>query len=246
MTPLDDEILMRCVDGELSPDEAARVGAAAALDAGVAARLAALRGTREAAREAFPIGPDARDADLSRIIWSAQTRTTQLAGLAAMLSEAFMPRPAAIWGGLATAAFVGGLALGQLLDGGYEGLTVQSGGGLADAGLVRALDTRLTAEGPDAQGRTVGLTFKDADGRWCRTFNVEEAHIAGLACRRGGRWALEVLAPVPASADLGDLRTAATEAPEIVLTTVDALITGETLDANAETIARNAGWPGPE
>ena len=246
MTPLDDEILIRCVDGELSPDEAARVDAAAALDASVAARLAALRGTRAAAREAFAIRPDARDADLARIIRSAQAKTTPLAGLAAMLGAAQTPRPATIWGGLATAAFVGGLALGHLLHGGYEGLTVNSGGRLADAGLVRVLDTRLTAEGPDAKGRTVGLTFKDADGHWCRTFNVEEAHVAGLACRRGGRWALEVLAPVPASAALGDLRTAATEAPEIVLSTVDALIAGETLDAGAETNARNAGWPGPE
>lgn len=246
MNPLDDEILMRRVDGELSPDEAARVDAAAAVDAGVASRLGALRGTRTASHEAFPIAPDVRDAGLARMIRLAPAKTPPLAGFGATLAEALAPRRAAIWGGLVAAAFVGGLALGPLLGGRSEGLSIQSGGVLADAGLVQVLDTRLTADGPDSQGRAVGLTFQDADGHWCRTFNVEEARVAGLACRRGGRWALEVLAPVPASAALGELRTAATETPEAVLATVDALITGETLDAAAEKIALNAGWPGPE
>ncbi|MFC5344632.1 hypothetical protein ACETK8_08475 [Brevundimonas staleyi] len=240
MTRLDDEILMRRVDGELAPDEVARVDAAAEADPAVAARLEALRGTRAVARAAFPMTADARDADLARMIRSAPAKASPLAGLGAMLAEAFAPRRAAIWGGLATAAFVGGLALGPLIGGRHGGLRIENGGMLADAGLVRVLDTGLAADGADADGRAVGLTFRDQDGAWCRTFSAGEAGVAGLACREGGRWAMRVMAPLDGAT--GEIRTASSETPAAVLNAVDAVIAGETVDAAAEAAARDGGW----
>ncbi|WP_428149590.1 hypothetical protein [Brevundimonas sp.] len=240
MTRLDDEILMRRVDGELDPADVARVDAAAASEPDVAARLAAMRGARKAAVEAFPVAVDARDRDLARMIAaSGAAKASPFVGIGRALAEALAPRRAVIWGGLATAAFVGGLALGPLLDGRAEGVRVE-GGALADAGLVRVLDTRLSADGADGSGRSVGLTFRDGEGRWCRTFRAAEAGVAGLACHADGEWTMQVLAPLQGLT--GEIRRAGSETPEAVLSAVDATIAGETLDAADETRARDAGW----
>ena len=238
MTRLTDETLMRRVDGELGPTEAGAVDAAAEADPTIAARMAALRATRTAALNAFPAATDARDRDLARMI-AASRRPSPFLGIGGALAEAFAPRRAVIWGGLATAAFVGGLALGPLLGGRSEGIRVE-GGALADAGLVRVLDTRLNADGADGAGRAVGLTFRDEEGRWCRTFEAAEAGVAGLACRRGEGWAMQVLAPLAPSS--GDIRMAGSDTPQAVLDVVDATIAGETLGAADEAQARNGGW----
>lgn len=240
MTPLDDEILMRRVDGELDPREAARVDAAAAADPAATARLEAMREVRAIAREAFPMAADARDLDLARRIASAPVKASPLAGFGQVLAEAFAPRRAVIWGTLATAAFVGGLALGPLLGGRSDDLRIDRDGTIRDSGLVQALDNRLTAQGPDPGGRAVGLTFRDGDGDWCRTFMARDAGVAGLACRDAQDWRLQVLAPLTSTAS--HVRTASSETPQAVLDAVDAVIAGETLDAAAEAWARDAGW----
>lgn len=237
----DDEILMRRIDGELSVEEGERIDAAARADPELAARLAIMRGLRTAASEAFPVEVDPRDQTLTRLISAAEpARPSVLAEVRRALSDALAPRRAAIWGGLATAGFVGGLLLGPLLGGSNEGMRIQPGGVLADAGLVRVLDSRLAADGADDQGRAIGLTFRDGDGRWCRTFRAGEAGLAGLACRQGDGWTIRALAPtVPAT---GEVRTAGVEAPEVVLAAVDAALAGDTLDAAAEARARDSGW----
>lgn len=243
MTDLyDDEILMRRVDGELSPDAGAAIDAAAAGDPALARRLERLRGLRTLAREAFPAAPDARDADLTRLILSGATRSEPwTAGLAGGLREAFAPRHAPVWAGAAAACFVLGLAVGWLgQERTPEGFAVASDGAIADAALVRVLDRGLAADGADGEGRAVGLTFRDADGRWCRTFRAGDAGVAGLACRTDGDWRMQALAPFQASDS--EVRTAGADTPAAVLAAVDALIGGETLDAAAEAQARDAGW----
>lgn len=241
MNAPDDEILMRWSDGELSPDAAAALEAQAADDPALAARMQTLRRLRTAAREAFPATVDDRDRDLARLIAAGSvTRPSVLDGLGRALVDAFAPRRAAIWGGLATAAFVGGLLLAPALGGGADGVRVASNGALTDAALVRVLDDRLASEGPDGDGRAVGLTFRDRDSRWCRTFRSGQDGVAGLACRDGDGWALRVLAPLGASG--GEVRTAASDTPEVVLNAVDAAIAGGTMDPAAEAGARDAGW----
>jgi hypothetical protein len=244
MTPdsrYDDETLMRRVDGELSPEAGAAIDAAAAGDPALAARLATLRSLRTRVREAVPLASDPRDRDLARLI-AAAPRPAPLAGrLLDRLRDAFAPARAPLWAGLAAACFVVGLSIGWLGgEGGGAGFTVDRGGVIADAGLVRVLDSRLTADGADADGRAVGLTFRDAEGRWCRTFQAGEAGVAGLACREDGGWTMRALAPFQAST--GELRTAAADIPAPVLAAVDAAIAGDPLDAAAETAARDAGW----
>ncbi|WP_332639380.1 hypothetical protein [Brevundimonas sp.] len=238
----DDEILMRRVDGELGPDAGAAIDAAAAGDPALARRLERLRGLRALTREAFPAAQDPRDADLTRLIMSGGTRNRPwTARLAGGLREAFAPRHAPVWAGAAAACFVLGLTVGWLgRDHTPEGFAVAADGVLADAALVRVLDGGLAADGADGEGRAVGLTFRDADGRWCRTFRAGDAGVAGLACRTDGDWRMQALAPFQAPGS--EVRTAGADTPPAVLAAVDALIAGETLDAAAEARARDAGW----
>ncbi|MBU3974262.1 MAG: hypothetical protein KKE42_10755 [Alphaproteobacteria bacterium] len=244
MTPdtrYDDETLMRRVDGELSPEAGAALDAAAAGDLALAARLATLRSLRTRVREAVPLASDPRDRDLARLIAAAPGPSPLAGRLLDRLRDAFSPPRAPLWAGLAAACFVVGLSIGWLGgDRAGAGFTVDRGGVIADAGLVRVLDSRLTSDGADADGRAVGLTFRDAEGRWCRTFQAGEAGVAGMACREDGGWTMQALAPFHASS--GELRTAAADIPAPVLAAVDAAIAGDALDAAAETAARDAGW----
>jgi hypothetical protein len=246
MTAPDEEMLMRWSDGELSPEEARRLEAAALTDANLAARMSALRRLRAAAREAFAVTVDPRDRDLARLI-AAQSARKRAADdgprpvWARWPGALLAPRVAAPWAGLAVAAFVGGLLIGPGLTPG-DGLRVAADGALRDRELVRVLDRRLASEGPDGDGRAVGLTFQDAERRWCRTFQAREAGMAGLACRESGAWTVRVLAPLDAPG--GEVRTAASDLPEAVLMAVDAVIDGPSADAAGEARARDAGWPG--
>ena len=240
--PFDDKLLMRRVDGELSPEAAAAIDAAAGGDPALARRLETLRRLRTLAREALPAAADPRDADLARLIMAGAERPEPwTARLAGGLRGAFAPRHAPVWAAAAAACFVLGLAVGWLgQPRAAGGFVIAADGTVADAGLVQVLDEGLAADGADAAGRAVGLTFRDASGRWCRTFRSGEARVAGLACRGQGGWRVEALAVFEPTA--GEVRTAAADTPAPVLAAVDALIDGETLDAAAEARARDAGW----
>lgn len=241
MTRYDDETLMRRIDGELTPEEGERIDAEALTDAALAVRLRTMRALRSVAREAFAVQPDARDEALARLIAGAdQVRVSPWAGLGRVVAEAFAPKRAALWGGLAVATFVGGVFVGPLLKGPEPAFTLAPGGEIADAGLVRVLDTRLASEGPDADGRAVALTYRDADGNWCRTFQAGDAGVAGLACRDAGQWAIRAAAPLGEAT--GEIRTASVDMPLAILSAVDAGLAGETLDAASEARARDGGW----
>lgn len=238
----DDETLMRWSDGELSPDAAARLEAAARTDPALAGRMEAMSRSRQALAEAFPIAFDPRDADLARRIaaaGAAPPKPHPLAGLRARMRELLAPRHAVPWAAFATAAFVGGLLLGPLANR-DAGLTLRPDRTVADAGLQRVLDRRLASDRADERGLSVGLTFQDVDGRWCRTFQSERDGWGGLACRVDGAWTVTALAALEASD--GEVRMASSGTPAAVLAAVDASIAGETADALAETRARDAGW----
>ena len=236
----DDEILMRWSDGELPAEEARRLEAAARTDADLDRRMAALRRLRTVAREAFPAEADSRDRDLARLIAATPAaRALPLAGPRRWLAATLAPRRAAPWGALAAAAFVAGLLIGPNLSG-DDGLQVAADGTLTDPGLVQVLDTRLASEGPDRDGRAIGLSFQDSERRWCRTFEAHDFGRAGLACREEEGWVVRVLAPLAPSA--GEVRTAGSDIPEAVLIAVDGVIAGQSADAATEARARDAGW----
>ena len=237
---IDDLTLMSFVDGELPADARDAMEAAMAADPALKARADAFRMARTAARDAFPIAPDPRDAALAALI--AGSGKASASGVGERLRGWFgglsTPRIAA-WGALATACFAAGIAVGVLRPD-DAGFALDRQGVIADAGLVKVLDQRAAADGPDAQGRAVGLTFRAADGRWCRSFQAAEDGVAGLACRRNNRWQAEAVAPFVAAS--GEIRAASSETPPAVLAAVDALIDGDTLDAAAEREAIRGRW----
>lgn len=241
MTRYDDETLMRRVDGELTPEQGERIDAEALHDSDLADRLTRMRGLRTLARDAFVIAPDPRDAALSRLIAGAAPAPSPWSRVSQVLADAFAPRRAALWGGLAVATFVGGVFVGALLNAPQETFTLSPEGKIADAGLVLVLDRGLASDAPDVAGRAVALTYRDADGRWCRTFRAGEAGVAGLACRDKGQWAIRALAPL--GTPTGEVRTAAADTPDVILSAVDASLAGETLNSTAEAWARDGGWP---
>jgi hypothetical protein len=110
---------------------------------------------------------------------------------------------------------------------------------VARGALDEALTGRL-ASAPAGSGVSIGISFRDRDGDYCRSFHLDrDAPLAGLACRQGEDWKLAVLAAAPARG--GEIRTAGAM-PIAVLSAVDAAIDGEPLDAAAEAAARDAGW----
>ncbi len=117
---------------------------------------------------------------------------------------------------------------------------VETDAGLVARGELDAALTQQLAGSLGTGGPRVGISFRDRDGAWCRTFHLErEAPVAGLACRSGAEWQLKVMAEAGPRED--GLQTAGSM-PLAVLEAVDAAIVGEPLDAAAERAARDGGW----
>jgi hypothetical protein len=89
----------------------------------------------------------------------------------------------------------------------------------------------------------VGLTLKTPQGRYCRTFESRLDRLAGVACRQDGRWVIRTVTAWRPPVETA-YRQAASDTPPEVLATVDAL-SGQSLDAEAERAARDAGWRAP-
>jgi hypothetical protein len=88
----------------------------------------------------------------------------------------------------------------------------------------------------------IGLSFKNQQGLYCRTFQASgRAPVAGVACREPSAWRVRGVSPA-APAPTADYRTAGSETPAAVLATVDAMIVGQPLDAAAEVRAKASGW----
>lgn len=139
--------------------------------------------------------------------------------------------------GLAAAASLAlGLAIGATLP--RDGGSFRSEGGQLAAGgaLGNALDRQLASAG-DRNGIRLGLSFKEKDGRFCRTFTA--AAQSGLACRSGDSWLVEGL--VRSEAPAGEYRMAAGQDPALAAM-IDAHIGGEPLDAKAEALQVERGW----
>lgn len=106
-----------------------------------------------------------------------------------------------------------------------------------------ALETALTSQLASQTGPIkLGLTFRTAAGRYCRTFQSPAERLAGLACREPGGWTLQATARMAPEQAQGEYRTAGSDTPGAVLAAVDGLIAGAPLDAAAERAARDSGW----
>lgn len=222
------EMLMAYVDGELDGAEKLAVEQAIGDDPQVASEVASARLLRERIQQAY--APVLEEAVPARLLTAASK----------------LPAPGRSWGVPAWAGMAASLLLGLLLSPlllpeKSPALLDMSGRALVAGGeLAESLDRRLAADA--ATGSVaIGLTFRARDGAYCRTFTLASPQsMAGLACREGGQWIVSAMQAT--SAQSGDLRRASSQLPAAVLAEVDARIQGDTLDADGERDARDAGW----
>ncbi|KFL36126.1 anti-sigma factor family protein, partial [Arenimonas donghaensis] len=193
MTP-DDPLLMAYADGQLQGEQAARVQAAIDADPALAEVVARHRALATRLQQAYaPVLYEPVPDRLQALATAAPVASLAQAR-GARAARAVRRGPG---GWLALAAMlVVGLGVGLLLGRPGAGPvgTGEDGALLAQGGLAEALQTRLASE--PAAGVVIGLSFRDDQGQWCRSFHIDDASaLAGLACRGAdGRWRLPVLA----------------------------------------------------
>jgi hypothetical protein len=228
---VDDEKLMAFADGELSGAERAEVEAALAEDARLRERLAAHQLLQTRLSAAFD-GALSEPVPVSLLAAAEKPRTAEVVNLTERGAARWSVRE---WGAMA-ASVVLGLFVGVGVMNTQAQLIAPSESGLIARGaLAHALDTQLASDGAGAV--RIGLSFRDTDGRYCRTFDLTEGGTAGLACREGEAWNVAMTA---AGAGGGEVRQAAASAQ--ILGAVDAMIAGEPLDARSEAAARDLEW----
>lgn len=228
---ISDEKLMAFADGELDSAERAEIEQALAGDETLRARLAKHQGLRSQLSAAFD---GALGESVPERLQPAAAPRGEVVDLAARRSA--KPRwSAREWGAMA-ASIAAGLFIGIGVMGADRPLMVATEDGLAARGaLARALDTQLAAEESDAV--RIGLSFRDENGEYCRTFDLPDNDITGLACRNDNGWAVQMATEHEVG---GEVRMAG--ASDAVLAAVEARIDGDILDAAAEAEARDAGW----
>lgn len=246
------ERVMAYVDGELDGAARADFERALAVDAALRAAVERERGLRARLADAYaPVLDEPVPASLQALLRPPAAVIDLSAKRAAKTAPPRRWRSAE-WGALA-ACLVLGVALGVIGGGGWRGaapadavLAQSTGGALVAQGrLDRALTHALAAEPGGVEGGegvAVGLSFATRDGALCRSFALDgAAPAAGLACRRGGAWQVQALAPAAADAS-GAYRQAATSLPPQLLQLVDQWREGDVFDAAAERAARERGW----
>lgn len=229
---IDDEQFFAWLDGELEGDDEARVAKAVAASPELTARAEQHRKLTAGLRRAFdPVLQGAADPP------RAQAEVVDFAAKATERERRRNWFAAPQWAAMAASLAIGLVIGTQLTGGSVSPVQVDNGRLVAAAELDQALDTRL-ASAAASGGPRMGLTFRDAAGRICRSFTGVEA--SGLACRDGERWQVRGLFPA-AEGQGGDYRMAAGEDPRLAAL-IDQTIRGEPFDAAQEKAALERGW----
>ena len=249
MNTVSEEQLLAWLDGELDQADAAIVARAVATDPALGERVRSERVLRERLRGAF--APTLDEPVPRRLLATLGTSEQEAAppqtiGNVAQLRPRNAVQRVADWRGPEFGALAASVLLGVLFgmqflrDPVQAPMRMHDGSLVANAGLAQVLDTKLAADVKDGDTLEVGLSFRDAEGNYCRTFTVQLGRaLGGLACRDSGQW--HVIALGEAGRQDGQLRLAASALPASVLTEVDAR-QKELLDASAERAARDSGW----
>ncbi len=244
------ETLMAFADGELDPEQSARIEATLQVDADLRQRVAALRLQRARVATAFdsvlaqPV-PDRltallQTAPVAAVTSSAAATVVHLADVRAERARLRNMPSWAQWGGMAASVLLG-VWLGAQMGGNgpVSELAMNQGRLLAGGTIAKALSEQLASEPQPGSSVAVQLSFVDKDGSYCRTFSTTT--VAGLACQHQGQWAVQQVAAVDAPAG-GEVRQAASALPRSVLDAVDLRMDGNALDASAEKAARDQAW----
>ena len=240
---IDPEMLAAYADGELGPEDAAKVEAAMAVDPALAEQVAAHRRLRETLSAHFaPIAdmpvPDRLTAMLApkdNVVSLAAVRQERAAETVQRQRRSLSPR----W--MMGGALAASLTLGILIGGqvtGSDPIRVQGGTMVAAGSLDRALTGQL-ASAQDGEPVRILVSFQAQGGHYCRGF--ESGETAGIACRAGDRW--EIVRSQ--SGGSGPVRTgyrqAGSGAAQIMAAAQD-MAAGEALDDAGERKALEKRW----
>ena len=221
------EELAAFADGELDAARAAEVAAAVADDPALQAQVSAHRALKARLGAHFrPIADAPVPEGLAALLrpGQAQAPVTDLA-----VARAKRERARARWGWITGPALAASLALVMFYP---------RGGDYARGTLAEALDGQLVAtQAADAPTRIL-LSFRDADGNFCRAFAGETR--SGIACHDDKGWRL-VFKADGVAARQGEYRTAGTPAADVI-EHAQAMAAGPALDAGQEQAARKQGW----
>jgi hypothetical protein len=230
--PIDDEVLSAFLDGELPPKEMERVATLLAERPDLNAKVLHHEKLRSNLRQAF-----------AEIVSASVPDRLRQAAQSAPISwrwrlKRFLAFPSIKFLVPAGATLAAGLVIGFLLQPTND-LTFNNGALMASGTLATALDDKLASSGYDGTGPRIGISFRNRDGRDCRTFT--NGNLAGLACHQQNGWTIGTLVHQP-SEQSGTYRMAGSEMPDAIRQAVTASIAGEPFDAAAEKAAREIGW----
>ncbi|MDO9368703.1 MAG: anti-sigma factor [Sphingopyxis sp.] len=218
------------VDGELDDLTARRIEREAESDAALAAEIARHRALNAKLAAHFaPVTEEAVPERLRALLIDPKLDTSLAARREAKQARFDLLH----WGAIA-AALVLGLTIG--LEPWERAADVSHANGtlVASGALATALDTQLASNQPVGADVRIGLTFRDEQGRTCRSF--EGRDLSGIGCRDRGRWALE---RTMAGHIGNDYRQASSGA---LANDVAKMMAGDAFDAAAERAARKRGW----
>lgn len=198
----DDERLSAYIDGELGRAEAELLGRRLAAEPALARRLEQMRAADLTAQRAFhAIDETPLPRRLLDVVEAGEGRgaermsASNVVPLPARGARRFLQMPVAIAASVALAA---GFLVHDLIAPDTVPVSAMpvSGRIAQESGLYRMLETKLSAEPVTLAGGTDGevvLTFRAADGDWCRQFRLraDAAAMQGLACRQAGAWQME-------------------------------------------------------
>jgi len=225
----DDERLEAYVDGELRGPELAAFEAAMAADPHLAREVARRRAVSARISAAYRPVID-------------EPVPAHLIALASAANDPGRSRPGVRHWAAMAACLVLGVTIGRTIWPESGALAARDGVLVARGGLENALTTQLASDHSAARQLVkVGVSFRTAEGAYCRTFQSPRDRLAGLACHENGRWVAHTITAL-ASAPAPAYRMAASDTPPEVLAAVDALIAGPALDAAGERAARDRGW----
>lgn len=216
--------VMAYLDGELDAAAHRAFEADMAADPDLAAEVAAHRGLADSLKAAY-------DPVIDEPVPLGLTLAAQAANDPPRRGRAMT------WAAAMAASLVVGVLVGRMALAPQAPLAVGADVP-ARTELAKALDHRLAA---DPGVVRIGLTFRDAGGRYCRTFQSGPDRLAGLACRDHRAWRVETASawtPVPTPA----YRTAGSDTSPAVLAAVDSALSGQVFDAAQEKAARDGGW----
>ncbi|MBX3595741.1 anti-sigma factor [Sphingomonas sp.] len=224
---IDPETLMAYADGELDPIAAKRVERAIADDPALRARVADHRALAGMLRDAFDPVADAPVPPHVEAMVRDAAKVSRLA-----------PRPVSrerpLWMAAVAASLVAGLLAAPLVAPGAGGGDIAFGDGRAVArgAVAHALDTQLAStQAADAPIR-IGVSFRDAGGQLCRTFEQDGG--GGIACADGKDWALRRYYGDVARQDTAYRQAGSSAA---MMADAQAMMAGDPLDAGAEAAA---------